>query len=142
MAKNMRTHTRAHPPTHTPEFLMSQLLEDQTPSYSMGASRHLALFKGHVRRIIISLIPSGLDLSQKSGHGEISQGILLWILYTSDFLEKPRNHRETKNTPRIQRCTELNCHTFHRTTKYRRTEWAFWDNSQKLGEGGILALLA
>jgi hypothetical protein len=102
--------------THTPEFPMSQILEDQTQSYSMGASRHLALFKGHVRRIIISLIPSGLDLSHKSGHEEISHGILLWILYTSDFLEKPRNHQRNKNTPRTQRCTELNCHTFLTTT--------------------------
>lgn len=79
----------AHPNTHT-WFSNDQVFRVPDLILFRGDSRHLALFKGHVRRIIISLIASGLELSHKSGQEEISQGILLWIVYTSDFSEKPR----------------------------------------------------
>lgn len=79
----------AHPNTHT-WFSNERIFRVPDIILFRGDSRHLALFKGHVRRIIISLIASRLELSHKPGQGEISQGILLWIVYTSDFSEKPR----------------------------------------------------
>lgn len=62
-------------------------------------SRQLALFKGHLRRIFISLMSPGPELSYNSGCGAISQGALLWVFISIWLLGKSEEiDREAKNT--------------------------------------------